>query len=165
MRSLVHSWSWACGWYMDCLAPKQISRRLEPRVDQVSAWNQVRTVAYEGQWGGPEWIQQTGSKGSHKPLKSSFRGVVVSHPLLRSTFSSSYFEVVSVCFVVLSPFICYLKNKAVYIQKKKKKKANLRPQHPSSCLYCLVPLNPKVGCISHLHVTYSLHTRYEKWKY
>lgn len=28
---------------------------------------------------------------------------VTSHPLLRSTFSSSYFEVVSVCFVVLSP--------------------------------------------------------------
>ena len=58
-------------------------------------------------------MQQAGGEGSHKPLTSSFKGVVTSHPLLRSTFSSSYFEVVSVCFVVLSPFICYLKNKAV----------------------------------------------------
>lgn len=70
-------------------------------------------------------MQQAGSEGSHKPLRSSFRGVVTSHPLLRSTFSSSYFEVVSVCFVVLSPFICYLKNKAVYIHISKQKNVKL----------------------------------------
>ena len=73
-------------------------------------------------------------KGNHKPLRSSFTGGGMSHPLLKSTFSSSYFEVVSVCFVVLSPFICYFKNKAVYIhiKKKKKKKSMIKKKNPST---------------------------------
>lgn len=62
---------------MDFLDPKQIFRRLEPSVDWVSAWNQART--------------RVSKASNHKLLRSSFKGISVSHTHLRSTFPSRLF--------------------------------------------------------------------------